>query len=556
MTNTLTTNIIRNVYNIGTNSCDAGQSTCAEGYALYFPCLKDITKGQDACFDFYVADYAGKNAYNLALANGELNPDAGKELADLRDVDALSLNLIGAFNCPYGTFSYPDNISSLQTEEYPLMYDLDFGHRTLCHLSFFMIDSENTDSETYYNTKEGDFYSGTKLELTAEDTPTHIFMGWALLDDEEECPEDEWNIISHDRNYRFIIQNDIIILAIYRPRKTYRIISDTNTELTVYGIKYDGHHYTVGNRPNDIIIDGQDKDGHDVVFSVLEGYHMVVTAYPGEDQIGPTPKKSYKFISWGDGVKDRCRIFTVGTDTGFFEEKGSNYIMLLAKSDGPYLYDIDNSYVDIIPAPDVFDEEGIHIFYYDDDDIIHNYDLEGFDSDGFPEISIRDYYGDGQYVISTEEAYQKFISEDGYLFLHFGNIELTSLGVEDGIKVVIEAKADDYCELRVTVNDTTAQIIVSQDEFKSYEILFRKCNKSNINITAYGDCLIDRIEVRKEEIIDKGKAQLCLPSEVTENLPSGPLSVNGAIMVNGKSYGLATTQIGTVNKLPKIMLNI
>ena len=132
--NTLTTNIIRNVYNIGTNSCDNGPTTCMEGYALYFPCLKDITKGQDACFDFYVADYAGRNEYLLNAANGNLddagNPngdDNGKELADLRDVDAISLNLIGAFNCPYGTFSYPDNITSLQTEEYPVVYTNDFG---------------------------------------------------------------------------------------------------------------------------------------------------------------------------------------------------------------------------------------------------------------------------------------------------------------------------------------------------------------------------------------------------------------------------------------------
>ena len=130
------------------------------------------------------------------------------------------------------------------------------------------------------------------------------------------------------------------------------------------------------------------------------------------------------------------------------------------------------------------------------------------------------------------------------------------LGVEDGIKVSIEAKADDYCELHVTVNGATAQIVVAQDEFKLYDVYFRKCDKSNIKITAYGDCLIDKIDVCKEEIIDKGKARLCLPPEVTENLPSGPLSVNGAIMVDGKTYGLATTQIGTINKLPRITLNL
>ena len=110
MTNTLTTNIIRNVFNIGTNSCDAGTQYCSEGYALYFPCLKDITKGQDACWEFYVADYGAKGAYNLAAADPNISDDdlanlAGKETVDLRDVDAISLNLIGAFNCPYGTYT-------------------------------------------------------------------------------------------------------------------------------------------------------------------------------------------------------------------------------------------------------------------------------------------------------------------------------------------------------------------------------------------------------------------------------------------------------------------
>ena len=539
MTNTLTTNIIRNVFNIGVNSCDAGQSTCAEGYALYFPCLKDITKGQEACFDFYVADYAGKNAYDLALANSSLNlddpdslPDAGKELADLRDVDAISLNLIGAFNCPYGTYSYPDHISSLQTEEYPLMYSLDFGHRTLCHLTLYMLDVEGTGSEIYQNTQESDFYSGTTVELAAYDTPTHIFMGWALLGEEdEECPEETWDdsIVCKDNIYRFVIQNDIIVMALYKPRKMYYVISDPENRSSHFLINYEHIEHRVSNRPEEIF-----NDDYDVVNKVLEGYHMVAECIPSTDVLGSEPDETYKFVKWKDGNTDRCRLFTVGVDTSAFEE--SNYILLKAECNGPFPYeDIDDW--DIL-YEDVFDEEGIHILTE------------------FSEIDIYDYYGDGKYVISAEGVYQKFIGEEGYLFFHFGTLELTSLGVEDGIKVNIQAKADDYCELHVTVNDATATIAVSQDEFKMYEIYFNKCNKSNIKIVAYGDCLVDLIEVRKEEIIDKGKARFCLPPEVTENLPSGPLSVNGAIMVNGQTYGLATTQIGNINKLPKITLNL
>ena len=133
---------------------------------------------------------------------------------------------------------------------------------------------------------------------------------------------------------------------------------------------------------------------------------------------------------------------------------------------------------------------------------------------------------------------------------------MSSAGIEDGIKINIHAKADDYCELHVTVNGQTAVINVSTEEFKLYEVYFNKCDKSDITITSYGECYVDMVEVCEEKIIDRGKAQFCLPSEVTENLPSGPLSVNGAIMVDGKTYGLATTNIGTVNKLPKITINL
>ena len=544
MTNTLTTNIIRNVFNIGTNSCDAGTQYCSEGYALYFPCLKDITKGQDACWEFYVADYGAKGAYNLAAADPNISDDdlanlAGKETVDLRDVDAISLNLIGAFNCPYGTYTYPDNISSLQTEEYPVMYREDFGERKLCHLSVFMLDTEASQSEQYYNTLESDFYSGTLVEVEANDTPTHIFLGWAILNmnEDEDCPEETWeeNIICKDNIYRFVIQEDIIVLALYRPRKMYSVISDPTNKSSHFTLDYNHRVYHISNR----IEDGYDIIEHsyipyDEVANVLEGYHLVAKCVPAVDVLGSEPDEMFRFVEWKDKVKSRCRLFKIGEDTKPFED--GDVIKLKVKCDGPVPYEPIED--EDIPYLDEFDEEGIHI------------------NTEFNEVDIYDYYGDGVYVLSAEEAYQKFIGETGYLFLHFGNVTLSSVGIEDGIKINIEAKADDYCELWVTVNGATAKIPVSTEEFKLYEIYFKKCNKSDIKITAYGDCLIDMIEVYKEEIIDRGKAQFCLPAEVTANLPSGPLSVNGAIMVDGKSYGLATTSIGSVNKLPKITINM
>lgn len=541
--NTLTTNIIRNVYNIGTNACDNGTSYCSDGYALYFPCLKDITKGQDVCFDFYVADYAGKNAKDIAAA---LDPDtdtgSGKELADLRDVDAISLNLIGIFNCPYGTYSYPDNISSLQTEDYPLMYVEDFGERHLCHLDVIKIDSES-DASDFGEGKSADFYSGTEVRLRAEDTPTHIFVGWAILDGEDEdCPEDTWDdyIKSYDRNYSFIIETDLTIFAVYRPRKVYNVISATDNRFSYFIVTYDNITYpAISNRPNE----GYD-DGHNVVENVLEGYHMFVKCIPCEDILGSDLDEMYVFLKWKDGVTQRCRCFEIGKDTEVFTSKNDNVIKLQAVCDPtpvePYELIDDSAGCEY---DDIFDEEGIHILNVEEGED----DVERF----------CNYQGD-EYVISFDNVLQQFIEETGYLYFNNGTLVLTSLDVEDGIKVVIQAKTyneEDDCDLTVTINGYSSTVSLAKDEFKQYEFLFRKCDKQNIVITTDGECLVDLIEVRKEKIIDKGKAQFCLPSEVTANLPSGNLSVNGAIMVDGKSYGLATTQIGTVNKLPKITIN-
>ena len=519
--NTLTTNIIRNVYNIGTNACDNGQQTCVEGYALYFPCLKDITKGQDACFEFYVADYAGRNEYLL-------NPDSdsGKELADLRDVDAITLNLIGAFNCPYGSFSYPDNISSLQTEEYPVVYTDDFGTRKLCNLTVFMLDVENTGSDIYDRHLESNFYSGTEVSVAAYDTPDKIFIGWALLSvDDDDCPDETIydNIISYENIYKFTIWEDMILLALYRPRHSYTVIVDPSNKFCHFDVNYDHIGHDISNRIEDIF-----DDGHNSVNDVLEGYHLAVKCIPSTDG-----NRYYQFVRWTDGSTDRCRIFVL--NDSLVKKGDGNIIKLKAICTGPVSYtELEDK---ILLYNDEFDEEGIHILT------------------DFSDRDFYDYYGN-EYTISFNEVYQYFIDEIGYLYFNNGTLVLSSAGIEDGIKVCIYAKTEDGCDLSVTVNGATATTAVSSGEFMRYVFLFRKCDKSNIEIKTDGVCLVDKIEVCKEEIIDKGKAMLCLDAETTANLPSGPLSVNGAIMVNGHSYGLATTQIGTVNKLPKITISL
>ena len=546
----LSTNIIRNVYNIGTNSCSSGPTYCTEGYALYFPCLKDVTKGQDVCFDFYVADYAGRNELTSDL---DSLPDIGKELADLRNVDAISLNLIGVFNCPYGTYSYPDNISSLQTEEYPVIYTNDFGNRNLCHLNVIKIDIDGADSDDQYDSdvqyyyKEGDYYSGTSVTISADDTPTHIFEGWALFDtNDEDCPDSTiyGDIISTEKQYTFTIENDINIYAIYRPRKVYTIIVDPDNESSYFIVNYKNTDYPLRNKKKEIFNDGFDS------VEILEGYHFVAKCIPSADVISNNPnhkKTTYEFVQWSDGNTSRCRLFDTGDDT--IKVGDDETIKLKAECVGPVPYPHFEYENETILYNDEFDEVGIHI------------DTEFSD--------ITDYYGD-EYTVSSYDVDHKFIDGKGYLYFNNkSTLVLSSFNIEDGVKINIHAKSDDSCNITVDVNGYSLTKTISNSEFKDYGFYFSKSNKSVIKISSDGKCLIDLLEVCREEIVDKGKARFCLSSEVTSKLPSGPLSVNGAIAVgelgvdengeltvnNPQAYGLATTQIGAINRLPKITIN-
>ena len=216
-------------------------------------------------------------------------------------------------------------------------------------------------------------------------------------------------------------------------------------------------------------------------------------------------------------------------------------------------------------------------FEYEDETILYNdeFDEVGIHIDTkFSDIT--DYYGD-EYTVSSYDVDHKFIDGKGYLYFNNkstlvnnrSTLVLSSFNIEDGVKINIHAKSDDSCNITVDVNGKYKKHSISNSEFKDYEFYFSKSNKSVIKISSDGKCLIDLLEICREEIIDKGKARLCLSSEVTSKLPSGPLSVNGAIAVgelgvdeNGEltvndpqTYGLATTQIGVINRLPKITIN-
>ena len=525
----ISTNIIQNVYNIGTNSCSAGTQYCSDGYALYFPCLKDITKGQDVCFDFYIAD------------------STTKDVMDLRDVDDITLNLIGPFNCVYGSFSYSDDsdsdiyenaISSLQTEKYPVVYEEEFGSKDTYQLKVFMVDTEQPDK--VINIKKGDYFEGTEVEIAAYDTPNYIFTGWYCVGaDDEECSEASMyeSNVCWARVHKFTIKKNLTVFALYRHRKIYKVQSDETNMSSHFDI-YNNEHYLIpchiSNR-NDEIFDEVEsivyqEDSDDETYQpfdeieVMEGYSMLVNCIPSKDEFRNSDSDgecmTYEFIQWKDGNEYKQRLFVIGKDTKAFED--GDIIKLKAHCIGPVpCYESEEEIIHF--NRDIFDEDGIHI----------------------------------NSLINSENGLSVKYDEAGkgyYLHFNNGSLTLSSQGIEDGVKVNIYARADGDCTLTVNINGGENSEVISTDEYMLYEFICDKCNGSDIVITSEGKCFIDKIEICKEEIVDKGKAQLCLPPEITANLPSGQLSVNGAVIVNGTSYGLATTQIGNVNRLPKITL--
>ena len=48
------------------NTCSVNNE-CESGYSLYFPCVGTLTRGENACFDFYIVNNATKKEIDLRL---------------------------------------------------------------------------------------------------------------------------------------------------------------------------------------------------------------------------------------------------------------------------------------------------------------------------------------------------------------------------------------------------------------------------------------------------------------------------------------------------------
>jgi hypothetical protein len=172
------------MYIYGNNTGCSINNECEFGYSLYFPCVGTLTRGENACFDFYIVNNATK-----------------KEI-DLRDVDDITLNISGRYNCNFGSFSYPENIKSLQVEKFSdVISEMNFSdmiHNVILYID--IVDENHNLIESFLFNKNlildiaiegsvGYFLYGSDkhgiLNLKGFDTNTYIDMAKDWLDDKD-----------------------------------------------------------------------------------------------------------------------------------------------------------------------------------------------------------------------------------------------------------------------------------------------------------------------------------------------------------------------------------
>ena len=157
------------------NTCSVNNE-CESGYSLYFPCVGTLTRGENACFDFYIVD------------------NTTKKEVDLREVDDITLNMSGRYNCSFGSFSYPENIKSLQVERFSeLVYGVDFSD-IINHVTLYIdvVDENHQFLESHLFDEKlvldiaiegavGYFLNGSDsdgvLNLKGYDTKSYMFLG-------------------------------------------------------------------------------------------------------------------------------------------------------------------------------------------------------------------------------------------------------------------------------------------------------------------------------------------------------------------------------------------
>jgi hypothetical protein len=188
-----------------------------------------LTRGENACFDFYIVD------------------NATKKEVDLREVDDITLNMSGRYNCNFGSYSYPENINTLQIEKFSeLVYSIDFSD-IINHVKLYIdiVDEKHQLIKSYLFDEDlildiaiegaiGYFLNGSEnngvLNLKGYDTKSYIFLGWNIDESDGVCNlENIYDFLIKSRNLVYNVGDDLVVRAVYQNRREYTIqMSDDN----------------------------------------------------------------------------------------------------------------------------------------------------------------------------------------------------------------------------------------------------------------------------------------------------------------------------------------
>ena len=502
------------IYN---NTCGVN-SECEYGYSLYFPCVKTLTRGENACFDFYIVD------------------NATKKEVDLREVDDITLNISGRYNCNFGSYSYPENIKTLQVEKFSeLVYSIDFFD-IINHVKLYIdivdekhqliksyLFDENLNLDIAIEGAVGYFLNGSNtdgvLNLTGYDTKTYMFLGWNIDESDSECDnvillnkvssvdfnedfntdfaknilENIYDFLIKSRNLVYNVSNDLVIRAVYQKRREYTIQMNKDNYNSSFIVEYMGEKTII--REN-------------VTITALEGHDVKISCIPNDDN-------SYKFVKWDDGYKSPYRVIAVSGDDLNITLKAQCTL-----------------------------NENIELENYGDD--IDASTLNNFKSI-YPEIKdsifVDEYYIDNIYVNNCEidvlnhVPYIKII-EGGYIQI----ININKRGI---FKLSLN-NVGGNCMLFIDNNEVPSSAVENNEFIFEFD--------GGIFTLTGEESYIFGLKINKEVIYERGKCMLCLTSEDTLKLHPGDLTVEGGVIVNGNPYGISSVKFAKVTDTKPLVI--
>ena len=474
------------------NTCSVNNE-CESGYSLYFPCVGTLTRGENACFDFYIVD------------------NTTKKEVDLREVDDITLNMSGRYNCSFGSFSYPENIKSLQVEKFSeLVYGVDFSD-IINHVKLYIdvvdenhqlleshLFDENLVLDIAIEGAVGYFLNGSDtdgiLNLMGYDTKSYMFLGWNIDESDSECDlENIYDFLIKSRNLRYNVSDDLVIRAVYQKRREYTVQMDEDNFNSSFIVEYMGEKIVI--RENETV-------------EVLEGHDVKVSCIPND-------VKPYRFVKWDDGYKNPYRVIAVSGDELNITLKAQCTL-----------------------------NENIELENYGDN--IDASTLNNFKTI-YPEIKdsifIDEFYIDNLYInnceidVLNDVPYIKIIN-DGY-------IQISNINKKGNLKLSLNSIGAD-CRFLID-NYEVLPSVIERNEF-----LF-EFNGGIMTLVGNGSCIFG-MKIYKEVIYERGKCMFCLTSDDTLKLHPGDLTVDGGVIVNGNPYGISPVKFARVTDITPLII--